>query len=82
MKMSAHFYHSMKTLRRLLARRVVGPIAFLESIEKRRLCSYREARFLSCGPQLGHAPTELFLMAVESELDLGSGLWREKPTVK
>jgi len=82
MKMSAHFYHSMKELRRLLDRRVAGPRSFSGvDTEKTSLLLPGSPIPQSCGPQLGNAPTELLLMTVESELDLGSGLCRENPTV-
>ena len=83
MKMSAHFYYSMKELRRILDRRVVGLCSF-SGVDRVKTSLLLPGSPIpqSCSPQLGHAPTELLLMTVESELDLGSSLCREKPTVK
>jgi hypothetical protein len=83
MKMSGHFYYSMKELRRLLDRGMAGPHSYsgVDSEETSLLLSGSPIP-QSSGPQPGHAPTELLLMTVEFARDLGGGLCLEKPTVK
>jgi hypothetical protein len=83
MKMNGRFYYSMKELRRFLDRRMVGPHSYSGvDTEKTPLLLQGCPIPQSSVPQPGHAPTELLLMTVEFALDLGSGLCREKPTVK
>jgi len=60
MKISDHFYYSMKELRRLLDRRMVGPHSYSEFDRKKTSLLLPGSPIpQSSVPQPGHAPTEL-----------------------
>jgi hypothetical protein len=83
MNRSGNFYYSMKELRRLLDKRMVGPRSYSGvDREKTSLLLTGSPIPQSSGPQTGHARTDLLLSTAEFALDLGNGLCHEKPTVK